>query len=91
MAVFYRAKHILVEEEDDIEYLLDKLKLGTPFEDLAKEFSICDSAENGGDLGRFSSGTMLPEFEKALYHMAPGEIFGPVRTKYGLHIVYRIE
>jgi peptidyl-prolyl cis-trans isomerase C len=87
----YHAKHILLEEEDDVEYVLEQLDSGTPFEELAQEFSSCDSAAKGGDLGKFNSGVMVPEFERALYHMKPGEIKAPVRTKFGLHIILRVE
>lgn len=90
MNIYYRAKHILISEEDDIEYILEKLDEGTPFEDLAKEFSECDTAKDGGDLGKFPSGTMLPEFEKALYHMKTNEIKARVRTKFGYHIILRL-
>ena len=87
----YRAKHILISEADDIEYLKEQIEAGKDFEDLAREFSECDSAEKGGDLGSFSSGTMVPEFEKALYHMKPGEITYGVRTKFGFHIILRVK
>ncbi len=86
----YKAKHILISEEDDIEYLKDQMDAGANFEDLAREFSECESSEKGGDLGSFSSGTMVPEFERALYHMEPGEIKYGVRTKYGFHIILRV-
>lgn len=91
MSTRYSAKHILVEEEDDLEYIMEKLEEGTPFEKLAEEFSSCDSSQKGGDLGTFPSGVMVPEFEKALYHMKPGEIKSGVRTKFGYHIIWRIE
>jgi len=91
MATFYRAKHILLAEEDDTEYILEQLEAGESFESLAKEFSECESGEKGGDLGRFASGAMAAEFEKAIYHMQPGEIKSRVKTKYGFHIILRLE
>ena len=91
MAVHYKAKHILLEEEDDVEYVMEKLNSGISFEQLAKEFSSCDSSEKGGDLGRFPSGAMVPEFEKALFHMKIGEIKPGVRSKFGFHIILREE
>ncbi len=89
MPTTYRAKHILLEELDDVEYIIEKMNEGQSFEELAKEFSECTSADNGGDLGKFSSGQMAPEFERALYHMKPGELKYPIKTKYGYHIILR--
>ena len=83
----YKASHILLSDKEDAEYILEKLEAGESFEDLAKEFSECDSAVKGGDLGVFSSGTMDAAFEKALYHMKTGDISSPVVTKYGYHII----
>jgi peptidyl-prolyl cis-trans isomerase C len=91
MTIFYRAKHILLEEKEDTEYILDQLDGGVRFEDLASEFSECDSAARGGDLGRFSSGTMDAAFERALFQMKIGEIRPYVQTKYGHHIILRLE
>jgi peptidyl-prolyl cis-trans isomerase C len=88
---YYRAKHILLSEEDDLEYVKEKLDSGTSFEELAKEFSECDSGKKGGHLGTFPSGTMLPEFERALSNMEIGEIKFGVKTKFGFHIIYREE
>lgn len=87
----YKAKHILISEEDDIEYIKEQIDSGKSFEDMAKEFSECDTASNGGDLGTFSSGTMVAEFEKALYFMQVGEIKYGVKTKFGYHIIHRIK
>ena len=87
----YRARHILLEEFDDAEYVLEKLSAGESFEHLARELSECDTAKNGGDLGIFYTGDMLPEFERALYKMKVGEISRPVKTKYGYHIIEKLE
>lgn len=91
MPTYYKAQHILISEADDIDYIMEKLEDGALFEDLAREFSECDSAEDGGHLGKFPSGTMVPEFEKALYHMQLGEVKPKVKTKYGYHIIKRLE
>tara|TARA_Y100000385_G_C12803621_1_gene512966 strand:+ start:147 stop:425 length:279 start_codon:yes stop_codon:yes gene_type:complete len=91
MQKFYRARHILLEDEEDAFEILSYLKNGQKFEDLAKEYSECESSQKGGSLGRFPSGTMLPEFEMALYHMKEGETSAPVKTKYGFHIIQRLE
>ena len=85
----YKARHILLEDLEDAEYVLGKLNEGEDFAKLAKEYSECESSERGGDLGTFGSGIMDAAFERALYHMKPGEISKPVQTKYGYHIIER--
>lgn len=89
--IYYEAKHILLEDEDDaIEIREMILSQKTSFEDAAKEFSDCESSAKGGCLGKFPSGAMLPEFERALYQMRVGDISMPVKTKFGFHIILRL-
>jgi peptidyl-prolyl cis-trans isomerase C len=88
---FYKAKHILLEDEEDISYILKLLNEGKSFEELAKDFSECDSSVKGGSLGRFPHGSMVPEFERALSKMEIGEIKFGVKSKYGFHIILREE
>lgn len=85
-----KAKHILVEHEYEAKDLLKKLGDGKSFEELAKDFSQCSSASQGGDLGEFSKGMMVPAFEKALLLLKPDEISGIVRTQFGYHIIKRL-
>jgi peptidyl-prolyl cis-trans isomerase SurA len=68
-----------------------KLESGTPFEQVAAEYSDDASASRGGDLGTFGRGTMVPEFEDAVFALAPGEISGIVPTRFGFHIVQVID
>ncbi len=83
-----RASHILVKSEDDAKKILDQLKKGGDFAKIAKEKSIdTGSAKNGGDLGFFSRGQMVPEFEKAAFNLKEGEVSGPVKTQFGYHII----
>lgn len=89
--IFYSAKHILLEDLEDANEILNMIKEGKPFEDLAMDFSECDSGARGGDLGRFASGAMVPEFERALFNMKVGDFSNPVKTKFGFHIIWRIE
>jgi parvulin-like peptidyl-prolyl isomerase len=86
----YNARHILLEDEEDALEILEMLKKGDSFEDLAKEYSECETGAKGGILGRFDSGSMVAEFEKALYHLKEGEISRPVKTKFGYHIIQRL-
>ncbi|CAM3649897.1 peptidylprolyl isomerase [Mesobacillus zeae] len=83
-----KASHILVEDEKTAKDMKAKLDSGSKFEDLAKENSKDPgSAQNGGDLGYFGSGKMVPEFEKAAYGLKVGEISKPVKTEMGWHII----
>jgi peptidyl-prolyl cis-trans isomerase C len=97
-----RARHILVEvsETDDAqarqakrlkaESLLAQLKSGPKFEDLARTDSDCPSAPQGGDLGFFQRGQMVPAFEEAAFSLKPGELSGVVETPFGYHLI-RVE
>jgi peptidyl-prolyl cis-trans isomerase C len=83
-----RASHILVKTEAEAEKALARLKKGEKFEKVAKEVSLDKpSAANGGDLGYFSRGQMVPEFERAAAGLKVGETSGPVKTSFGYHII----
>lgn len=83
-----RASHILVEKESEAKDILNKLKNGEDFAELAKQNSIDPgTAQNGGDLGYFSKGEMVPEFEKAAFELNPGEISDVIKSDYGYHII----
>ncbi|HTR45414.1 MAG TPA: peptidylprolyl isomerase [Thermodesulfovibrionales bacterium] len=83
-----RASHILVKTEDEAKKIADQLKKGADFATLAKEKSIdTGSAKNGGDLGFFSRGQMVPEFEKVAVTLKKGEVSAPVKTQYGYHLI----
>jgi len=83
-----KASHILVKTEAEAKKIEDMLKKGANFAELAKKYSIDKgSAQNGGDLGYFSSGQMVPEFEQAATKLKVGEISEPVKTKFGYHII----
>lgn len=71
----------------EIKMLQKKLKSGADFSELAKKYSEGPSAPRGGDLGTFQKGTMVPEFEKALATMKPGDVSGIVKTRFGYHLV----
>ena len=82
------ASHILVENEETANKVKEKLEAGEDFAELAKEYSTDTSnAENGGELGYFSKGTMVEEFEHIAFSMNVGEISDPVKTDYGYHII----
>lgn len=82
------AKHILVDDEEKANELLAKIKAGDiTFEDAAREHSTCPSNQSGGDLGTFSRGQMVPEFEEVVFTMEPGTVSEPVKTQFGYHII----
>ena len=83
------ASHILVENKDKALEVLAKINGGEmTFEQAAKEFSSCPSKEQGGNLGEFGRGQMVPEFDKAVFSMAAGELTTePVQTQFGFHLI----
>lgn len=83
-----RASHILVSDDVEMKKVQEDLKGGMSFEDAAKKYSTCPSKEQGGDLGFFSKGQMVPEFETAAFAMKAGETTPePVKTQFGLHLI----
>ena len=83
-----KAKHILVEEEAKALELLEKITSGEmSFEDAAKECSTCPSGQQGGDLGAFTRGQMVPEFDTAAFAAEIDHIVGPVQTQFGYHLI----
>ena len=83
-----RASHILVSDDVEMKKVQEDLKGGMSFEDAAKKHSTCPSKEQGGDLGFFSKGQMVPEFETAAFAMKAGETTPePVKTQFGLHLI----
>lgn len=82
-----KASHILVDDEKTAQEVADKLKGGAKFEDLAKEYSKDPSGANGGDLGYFGPGEMVPEFENAAYSLEVGQVSDIVKTEFGYHII----
>ena len=83
------ASHILVDTEEKALELLVKIKAGDiSFEDAAKENSSCPSGQNGGSLGEFGRGQMVPEFDKAVFEMEVGTVSeAPVKTQFGYHLI----
>lgn len=82
------AQHILVKTKEEATEVQEKLANGAEFSELAKQYSTDSSnANNGGELGFFSVGTMVPEFEEAAYSLNVGEVSEPVVTQYGYHII----
>lgn len=84
-----RVRHILVEHKYQAEDILSLLKTGADFQTLAKKFSICSSSKSGGDLGDLSGKNIDDDFKDSAVLLKPGQISGPVRSKFGYHIIQR--
>ena len=83
--------HILVKTQTEAQAVLGRLNKGEKFSNIAKEISICPSAKRGGDLGTFTRGKMVKEFEQAAFVLQKGQISPIVKTKFGYHIIRRLE
>jgi peptidyl-prolyl cis-trans isomerase C len=82
-----RARHILVQGEDEAKAILEQLKKGADFATLAKEKSKDPGAADGGDLGYFTKDQMVPEFADVAFKMYPGQLSNPVKTQFGWHVI----
>lgn len=82
-----RARHILVDSENQAWALKSRITEGESFEVLAQKYSQCPSKEKGGDLGYFNRGQMVPEFEKVAFETPIGEVSDPVKTRFGWHLI----
>lgn len=83
----FNASHILVETEEEAQALIEQLSEGADFADLAREHSTGPSGPNGGQLGWFTEGMMVPPFEAAVLELEVGEVSPPVETQFGWHVV----
>lgn len=82
------ASHILVADEAECRRIREEIVSGAiSFEEAAGKYSSCPSREEGGSLGEFGRGQMVPEFENACYAMTEGEISEPVKTQFGYHLI----
>jgi len=87
-----RAAHILVDNLDTAQMLMDRLEQGENFEKLAFDYSTDPSAQrNKGDLGYFTWGAMVEEFQQTAFALEPGEVSTPVKTQFGFHIIKLID
>jgi peptidyl-prolyl cis-trans isomerase C len=82
-----RASHLLVETEAEALALRTEIEGGVAFADVAQRVSQCPSGRNGGDLGFFGPGQMVPEFDKAAFTLPVGELSQPLQTQFGWHLL----
>ena len=91
MANKIKCSHILVEKQSQALEILERIKAGEKFGKLAKELSNdSGSAKRDGNLGYFSRGKMVKEFENTAFKLEVGQISEPVKTQYGYHIIKRL-
>jgi len=83
--------HILVKTESEAKAIVERLNKGEKFAAIAQTVSLCPSGKKGGDLGTFGRGMMVKEFEVAAFGLEKGQTSGPVKTKFGYHIIKRLE
>ncbi len=81
------ASHILVKSEEKAQELKSAIEGGADFAQLAKENSSCPSSHQGGELGTFGRGQMVPEFDEVVFSAPVGVVQGPVKTQFGYHLV----
>ena len=81
------ARHILVDNKERCQELIDQINAGADFSELAKKNSLCPSKSKGGDLGTFSPGKMVKEFDEVVFSADVGVIYGPVKTEFGYHLL----
>ena len=81
------ARHILVKSKESCEDLKKKIEGGADFGDMAREHSECPSGKDGGGLGSFGPGQMVPEFDTVVFNEEVGAVHGPVQTSFGYHLI----
>jgi len=81
------ARHILVETQEQCEDLKKQIEGGADFAAMAQQHSKCPSGRQGGDLGTFSPGQMVKEFDEVVFSAEVGKVQGPVQTQFGFHLI----
>ncbi len=81
------ARHILVASEEQCNTLKQDIENGSNFADVAKAHSQCPSGASGGELGNFSKGQMVPEFDDVVFSAELNTVQGPVKTQFGYHLL----
>lgn len=81
------ARHILVADQATCSELKTRIEGGEDFAQVARQYSTCPSGQEGGDLGEFSPGMMVREFDTVVFSADVGPVHGPVKTQFGYHLI----
>ena len=81
------ARHILVKTQEECEKLKKEIAAGSDFAAVAKKHSLCPSGKSGGNLGEFTPGQMVKEFDVVVFNSEVGKVHGPVKTQFGYHLI----
>ncbi len=81
------ARHLLVDSEEKCNEIKAQIEAGADFAEMAQKYSSCPSGKNGGDLGSFGPGMMVPEFDAVVFSAPLNEVQGPVKTQFGYHLL----
>ncbi len=82
-----QASHILVKTQAECENIKKQIEEGADFAEMARQHSSCPSSKQGGALGEFGPGEMVPEFDRVVFSGEVGKVMGPVKTQFGYHLV----
>lgn len=82
-----KARHILVDDDALCRDLKKQIEDGADFAKIAQQYSKCPSGRAGGDLGEFSQGQMVPEFDKVVFSDELHKVHGPIKTQFGYHLL----
>jgi|TARA_A100001234_G_scaffold70595_1_gene62135 peptidyl-prolyl cis-trans isomerase C len=85
-----KCSHILVEKQSEAMKLYEEIKNGKKFGSVARDISMCPSGKKDGDLGYFTKGMMVKEFEDVAFNLEVGEMSPPVKTQFGYHLIKRL-
>ncbi len=81
------ARHILVDSEEQCQQLKEEIEAGADFAEIARVYSSCPSGKQGGELGEFSPGQMVREFDEVVFSGDVNTVLGPVKTQFGYHLI----
>lgn len=88
MSVMASASHILVATEEECLKMKKQIEAGAFFAAMARKHSLCPSGKEGGELGEFPPGMMVPEFDEVVFKAEVGKVHGPVKTEFGYHLIF---
>ncbi|KXZ66647.1 peptidylprolyl isomerase [Acinetobacter venetianus] len=80
-------RHILVKDKDLAEQLKKRIQSGADFAKIAKQYSTCNSAKRGGDLGEVKKGQLVPVIDKLVFTAAERVLHGPIKSQFGFHLL----